>query len=1225
MRKSTIVIILSLTASLAYPQQPGWYVDKGYLNTMVVHAVVKHQDAVLDSEGSMLGAFKNGVCRGYTSIFDGPNNRQFQLSIGSDLATEDDIELKVYDKESNQTYNVESRIQFEKDVTLGTIESPLVYFTFANSPNLDFIEIGKYKFYGDKITEITNSEYTIKGNVQINNHLKIDSDITVKTDELTITGNGIIFLDNIPIFETVDIYDGIFELKLAEGLSFSKFTPENMGIKLSKLPVIVESIYLIEEGVLINGDLKLPKLFNTVDAEITTLEVTRQYGLRLIGTVSLKDIKIHSVKLDTLGLTFNTIDDYFSASAYLSTPFFGIGATSEIIGGKMNYVQINAALPYPIPFATTGFSISEINGGVDDLINPPITLLVGIDLVPTVQGNFEIVKLNDLSLSYTWGKEFYGSGSLQLFDKDMANVDLSIQRNKVAFGGDVSLFNVFNGSLVASIFKENNLILVNGNLWATLSIPALEGFPFDILSGLVGLPHVVAETDNYLINNIIAGNTKIRWFNLNYKAEWSDRKLSVDYGRGYENWNEILFGDENLLKLKNASLNRFEGQSLILNSRTVQKGLKSSSTKFEQVYSLQQNSPTMIIRFEQQGQMPDCSIKLPDGSVVSKSTVNNTNQFYTENETENKIFFQFDDPPTGEWTIIAENMNEDIFVDVIGAEMNSSLMLDSIEKSQNEIIIPYRGISKNNAQLSLYYDDDNIGFNGIKIDEINLEQEIDKYQWNTSKISNGAYFIYGVLDDNVNAPIKVYAPNSIRIESENAPSPPYDLNYILQNDTLKLQWKYSQNEDVNFNVYYSENDQFLNTTNSFNAGKKNHLLLSELISGKIYHFSVSAINENNVESKLSTSIKVTYHKKNQNNPPNINEVITPGFVYVDSIFLGQIYANDADGDQLIFYTYEAPENLKIDNYGVINWQPTKEDIGFHTFYVFVSDEHNTQDSAKITITVKDNIVSLPEIGINKSHFTSNCDLPVISLYDLMLNNNETAVDSVFIKIKSGKKSYQHLLYEESMHSQNFRGILKLKEIREKLNLNSVDTIMISYTNYDYATSDSVLISISNKFDDDLIDISGSFVLNSEEDLKVSAKDGFYSYTWFKDSMEVSTEREYYITSTGTYFVKIEDQYGCSAYSESITVTYTGTNSLDETNDFLIHFNQAIKQLTIENHSRYQNNAYVIISNSNGQILVQEEMLKFNYINLKKYSTGFYNISIFLKNRVLFQKSLIIVR
>ncbi len=64
------------------------------------------------------------------------------------------------------------------------------------------------------------------------------------------------------------------------------------------------------------------------------------------------------------------------------------------------------------------------------------------------------------------------------------------------------------------------------------------------------------------------------------------------------------------------------------------------------------------------------------------------------------------------------------------------------------------------AEISLYYDTLNYGFNGILIIE-GLGEDADGssgfYTWNTTNIPLGEYYIYGICDDGINEPVKRYS------------------------------------------------------------------------------------------------------------------------------------------------------------------------------------------------------------------------------------------------------------------------------------------------------------------------------------------------------------------------------------------------------------------------------------------------------------------------------------
>lgn len=64
-----------------------------------------------------------------------------------------------------------------------------------------------------------------------------------------------------------------------------------------------------------------------------------------------------------------------------------------------------------------------------------------------------------------------------------------------------------------------------------------------------------------------------------------------------------------------------------------------------------------------------------------------------------------------------------------------------------------------NATISLYYDTDNAGADGVLIAEGLLEDndgDWDAFEWDTSQLPKGQYYIYAVFDDGVNPPVVQY-------------------------------------------------------------------------------------------------------------------------------------------------------------------------------------------------------------------------------------------------------------------------------------------------------------------------------------------------------------------------------------------------------------------------------------------------------------------------------------
>ncbi len=114
---------------------PDWANPPGLENTMTLHAKVRlDADQFVESDGSMLAAFKNDECRGVITIAPGPAGKWFQLSVASNETDDPGLVLKIYDAGTDQIYDVQETVDFEANKSKGSITDPLIYTVGAVSP-----------------------------------------------------------------------------------------------------------------------------------------------------------------------------------------------------------------------------------------------------------------------------------------------------------------------------------------------------------------------------------------------------------------------------------------------------------------------------------------------------------------------------------------------------------------------------------------------------------------------------------------------------------------------------------------------------------------------------------------------------------------------------------------------------------------------------------------------------------------------------------------------------------------------------------------------------------------------------------------------------------------------------------------------------------------------------------------------------------------------------------
>ncbi len=75
----------------------------------------------------------------------------------------------------------------------------------------------------------------------------------------------------------------------------------------------------------------------------------------------------------------------------------------------------------------------------------------------------------------------------------------------------------------------------------------------------------------------------------------------------------------------------------------------------------------------------------------------------------------------------------------------------------------------NDAQIYLFYDTDNEGYDGILINQqpISEDSDIDEYAWDTKDMMEGSYYIYAGINDSLNPPVYDYSDGYVSIDHAN--------------------------------------------------------------------------------------------------------------------------------------------------------------------------------------------------------------------------------------------------------------------------------------------------------------------------------------------------------------------------------------------------------------------------------------------------------------------------
>ena len=1007
-----------------------------------------------------------------------------------------------------------------------------------------------------------NNTYSASGFMNINDIVFLEGYLNVDLNDLSISGDCILYIEEIPYLDRVDLYDGYFEFNVDEDKLLGDVINEiNNLLKVANLPVYIDNITFLGDGIRIDGKLELPDIMGHLKIEINTLQITQSAGIDLIGLLEIDDVMVYeTLQLKHLKLEFNTVDDYFYGEGELITTNFDIAANAEIIEGDLNKIEVSVTLGNPVPIPYTGFSIKQATGGVNGLKEPPLILWLHADFVPTIQGSFDIVILDNLGLTYTWGLSLEGYGNIKIFSSKLAWAYLIITQGKIEFEGNVNLYDYVYGNIESSLFEDNNEINFQGMLKGTFQIPDEQGFPYDLLRCFIELPFVIAQSKNYIKNNLVAGSFHLNiplYEDWHYKLIWDieNNHFNIEFGEGWVNWNEILFGKRYLSwNMELNKLNKFEGLGLEVTYAHIDGNIIQYQNKSYIIpFNLEMYSKSMIIRAYKEGNIPYCSILTPQGNLI---TPENFNQFenvdYVENDDINKSYYIFKNPSVGNWAvnIDASDNSDTVLLDVFGLNVPPVMIMDSL--------IPLRDTTTsikwidtdpdNNAVIELYYDNNNCGANGIKISTDLSEDDIeDQYKWNHKQLSSGIYYVYGVIYDSIYPQEISYSPNYRKIIAWGAPIPPTNLNGFATDTSIILSWNNpSMDTTLRFNVYYALDEEGINyNSKSFNIGRRKQFEFKIFEPGHDYSFFVTAIDTLYRESDYSNIVSIPFISLTLNNAPDILPQYFKSFVYADSLFIHQLICNDPDNDPLFYSLICLSGNdtitneISVNDYGLIFWTPSIEDVGYLYVKVFVKDVHNAYDSVSFNLTVLNNNLTNLGIKVNDPIHTCYGGRCFIWLYDYNLDVNPNIIDSVSYRIYSTTDTIGLILYanETTPDSKQFISYAELSKNGAYYNyiqVDSTDTIYVEYTNYELGMKiGDFSYFVYEPFDVKIETIGDTlFCIGDPIDLILKTDSSFTSYLWSDGFTKTDTLR---VTEPGYYWVNVSNDYGCIETSDTIKI------------------------------------------------------------------------------------------
>jgi hypothetical protein len=277
------------------------------------------------------------------------------------------------------------------------------------------------------------------------------------------------------------------------------------------------------------------------------------------------------------------------------------------------------------------------------------------------------------------------------------------------------------------------------------------------------------------------------------------------------------------------------------------------------------------------------------------------------------------------------------------------------------------------ASISLYYDDDSAGFDGVVIVS-GLGEDAHGgsgfYNWNTNNITEGEYFIYGICDDGVNEPVSRYSSYPVIVNhTQPHNDPPFiqitepDGNDDEVDSEFIITWLDSDaDDDAQISLYYDSDSagyygiliaDYLSEDENSELGAY-VWNTTGLVIGEYWVYAEISDGVNEAVYNYSTGSIIINRSQQKNNPPSI-QIIEPDGEgdFADSEFSIMWLDSDSDNDAAItlFYNEDNTDfngtpivsGLSEDangNSGVYRWNTTNVPEGEYYILGIIEDGTN---------------------------------------------------------------------------------------------------------------------------------------------------------------------------------------------------------------------------------------------------------------------------------------------
>ncbi len=541
------------------------------------------------------------------------------------------------------------------------------------------------------------------------------------------------------------------------------------------------------------GKVTLPSVFGAT-ADLTQdlfagtdgyIEVNANGEIKWYGKLSIEEIVIvpdlWEIKEATLELREGTGGTMVVAGngKAVVPPGMEIVCGLGFVNDQFNYIRLGVG-DLNLPIGTTGAFLQEINGTVNNLADPdPINIYFGGGLAFTAGPELGIA-LPEWAGGDLTGRlaEFGVEGGFTMSTLTGSGTLKMI--GGLAEGAAVSTLDWDKGTLDAkcTLTALSNLVTITGSMKADKAMNVNV-----VGQGVVTVPSVVPVWGGRQIANanvmIVYVNDEAGSYSNDYVAGWGETVLSI-FGKERKFTTGIrvnldgtwsFLGGKTAARLQ-AGLSAAPPSDGILRLMLAEPLADAAYTNSEMFYATEGQEWLMINAQWDNAAAGEISLTDPNGVVYDLAAITNSDFIAVvpelSDDTTTTLFIE--SPTPGTWTlqVASDEPLEGLTFDGYQDTTLPQLTIDeiSINPYSQSGAIAYSGDSDlTDCQITFYYDDDNSGADGILMGQADNTGQFD---WDTSSVAAGAYYVYGLISDGNNIPTASYYDEPIEIEASQA-------------------------------------------------------------------------------------------------------------------------------------------------------------------------------------------------------------------------------------------------------------------------------------------------------------------------------------------------------------------------------------------------------------------------------------------------------------------------